>query len=122
MPKSILNRLPRSVCGSVAKYHNHKCIVDGLSFDSKREAEHYQVLLLLQRAGQISNLRRQVRYDLMVNGIKICSYIADCVYDDNRTGMIVVEDVKSGPTKTREYRLKKKLMKACLGIDIVEVM
>lgn len=122
MPKLILKRPLRSVCGSAAKYHNHKCIVDGVSFDSKREAAHYQVLRLLQRAGQISDLRRQVKYDLIVNGIKVCSYIADCVYVDNRTGMTVVEDVKSAPTKTREYRLKKKLMKACLGIEIVEIL
>lgn len=96
--------------------------VDGKKFHSKKEAERYQELLLLERAGEISHLQTQVRYDLIVNGEKVGTYIADFVYQDERTVSRVVEDVK-GYKKGMAYsyyRLKKKLMKACYGIDILE--
>lgn len=114
--------LPHSHCGSRGKYHNQRCYVDGEKFDSQKEAERYFSLKLLEKAGQIRNLRRQVKYEIAINGVKICSYIADCVYDDLRTGLTIVEDVKSLPTMTKDYRLKKKLMKAVHGIDISEVL
>ena len=72
------------------------------------------------KAGEIRNLERQVRFPIVVNGVKVCTYIADHVYDE-MAGR-VVEDVKSEFTrKDPVYRLKNKLMKACHGIDIREV-
>jgi hypothetical protein len=57
----------------------------------------------------------------MVNGEKIGRYVADFRYVDTATGVVTVEDVKSGPTKTPVYRLKRKLVKALYDIDITEV-
>lgn len=101
------------------KYRNKKTVVDGVVFDSAKEAKRWQYLCLLQRAGQITGLERQVRIPIVINGIKVCSYVADaCYYED---GSYRVEDTKSDFTrKLPVYRLKKKLIKAVLGIDIVE--
>lgn len=99
------------------KYRNQPCVVDGLPFASKREANRYGELKLLQIAGQISDLRRQVPFELVVNGVLVCKYVADAVYVER--GEQVVEDAKG--IRTRDYRIKCKLMKACHGIDIREV-
>lgn len=90
--------------------------VDGVTFDSKREAERWQQLRLQERAGAISNLRRQVPFALVVNRMLICQYFGDFVYE--RDGREVVEDAKGMRTET--YRLKKKLMLAIYGIEIEE--
>lgn len=87
-------------------------------FDSKKEARRYQELLLMQRAGEIWNLKRQVRYPLEVNGIKICTYVSDFEYDTH--GGHVTEDVK-GYSGNRVYIIKRKLMLACFGITIIEI-
>lgn len=100
-----------------AKYGNVKTVVDGITFDSKREATRYGTLKLMQKAGLISDLRLQVPYEIKVNGMKICKYVADFVYIER--GKEVVEDVKG--MKTSVYNLKKKLMKACFGVSISEV-
>lgn len=100
-----------------AKYRNKKTVVDGIKFDSQREATRYSVLKIMQAAGVISDLRLQVPYTITINGLKICKYVADFVYIDN--GREVVEDVKG--MKTPTYNLKKKLMKAVHGIEIQEV-
>jgi hypothetical protein len=102
------------------KYHAVATLVDGLRFDSKVEAGRYGELCLLQRAGVIRNLTIHRRYPLEVNGVLAATYEADFVYE--RDEISVVEDVKSTPTRTREYRIKKKLMKAIHGLDIREVM
>jgi len=99
------------------KYGNKKTVIDGKTFASKREAGRYALLAALQQCDRISNLRTQVRYPLLVNGVKVCAYVADFVYHEN--GREIIEDSKG--FRTREYILKKKLMKACLGIDIKEV-
>lgn len=105
-----------------SKYGNKKIEVDGIVFDSKKEAKRYGELRLLLKAGKIGLLRRQVEYKLEVNGEKVASYVADYVYFDLSTGQEVVEDVKSTETrKLRVYRLKKKLMKSIYGITIKEV-
>lgn len=100
------------------KYNNIKTEVDGLLFDSKKEAARYIELKHLVRAGQISDLQRQVKFKLEVNGEKICNYLADFTYTNHR-GENVTEDVKG--ILTDVYRLKKKLMKAIHGIEIKEV-
>ena len=73
----------------------------------------------LERAGRVRNLELQVRFALEVNGQKICTYIADFRYEkENANGNweTIIEDAKG--VETPEFKLKKKLMKACLGIEI----
>ena len=122
------------------KYGNTKITVDGIQFDSKREAARYQELKLLERAGVISFLQRQTKFQLIPdqhapsNAVytkgprkgqrkpgklleKECSYIADFCYIQN--GETVVEDAKG--YRTEVYRIKKKLMLERYGIQIKEV-
>lgn len=97
---------------SKSKYRNKR----SNGFDSKREESRWKDLCLLQRAGKISELKSQVSFSLDVNGISVGEYIADFIYLEN--GQDVIEDSKG--YRTREYRLKKKLMKAIYGIEIRE--
>ena len=90
------------------KYRNKKTVVDGITFDSKREANRYCELILLEKAGKIYNLRCQPRIPLMVNGKKIGHYIGDFEYYVN--GETIIEDVKSLVTKTAVYKIKKKIL------------
>ena len=90
------------------------------SFDSKREAARYAELRLLERIGDIADLECQPRFPLIVNGALIATYVADFRYRA-RDGAVVVEDVKSEPTKTPVYRLKAKLVAALHGVVISEV-
>lgn len=103
-----------------SKYGNKKTIVDGIKFASKKEAARYQELKLLEKQKLISDLELQKVYELKVNGEKICSYVADFVYLKKMEGYWepVFEDCKG--FKTPEYKLKKKLMKAIYGIEILE--
>ncbi len=100
------------------KYGNKKTVADGIVFDSGKEARRWQELRI---APGIGDLERQVRYDICINNVHVCSYVADFVYTTG-DGKRVVEDVKSEATrKLPVFRLKKKLMKAVLGIEITEV-
>ena len=90
----------------------------GVTFASKLEMTRYLELMALERAGLISNLRRQVSYPLHVNGKQVCRYVADAVYRDS-DGREVVEDCKG--VVTAVYRLKRGMMKAEHGITIAEV-
>ena len=101
------------------KYNAVKTTINGITFDSKRESIRYQELLLLQRAGQIRDLALQVPFAIVVNGKKICKYIADFQYVDVATGKTVVEDSKG--VRTQTYVLKRKLVEAIYAIKIVEV-
>lgn len=99
------------------KYRNKKLTVDGVTWDSQKEYKRWYELNLLQKAGQISELERQVTFRLEVNGQLICKYIADFCYIEN--GKRIIEDTKSSFTKKLPvYRLKYKLMKAIHGIEI----
>ena len=89
---------------------------DGVVYDSKREAERASELQLLQAGGKISDLVPQVLFLLEVNGVHICDYRADFVYTES--GNRIVEDCKG--FRTREYKIKKALMKAVHGIEIRE--
>jgi hypothetical protein len=102
-----------------SKYGNRKKVVNGIEFDSAKEAARYMELQLMRKAGLITHLRVHPVYDIVVCGVKVCSYKPDFDYHEN--GAIVVEDVKVAPTKTPVYQLKKKLLKATHGIDIREV-
>ena len=108
----------------LGKYKNRKLAIDGEVFDSQREYARYEELALLEKAGQISDLKRQVRYELIptqrIGGKvieKSCTYIADFVYTEN--GETVVEDTKG--FRTRDYIIKRKLMLYVNGIRIREV-
>lgn len=90
--------------------------VDGIVFDSKREAQRWHELQMEQKAGHISALRRQVRFPIVVNETLICEYVADFVY--TRKGVREIADAKG--FRTEVYRLKRKLMLACYGEEIVE--
>lgn len=108
------------------KYNNKKVTVNGQVFDSKKEANRYKELLLLEKAGEIQDLRMQVKFTLIpsqrdeATGKVIerdCSYKADFVYSED--GKTVVEDVKG--YRTEGYIIKRKLMLYQYGIRIREV-
>lgn len=127
---------------SRAKYGNRKAVVDGITFDSKKEAQRYTELKLLEKAGKITSLCRQIEFELipaqreMTDQIytkgpnkgkfkpgKViehkCSYVADFVYWDLKNNCMVVEDTKG--MRTKEYIIKRKLMLYMRGIRIKEV-
>ena len=103
----------------MSKYGAVKTIIDGIQFDSKREAQRYAELKLLERAGAIQNLQRQVEFELIPkqDGEKPVKYKADFVYTEN--GQTVVEDAKG--MKTKDYIIKRKLMLWIHGIKIREI-
>lgn len=108
----------------MTKYRNKKVEIDGMTFDSKKEARRYQELLLLERAGAIQDLQTQVKYVLIpsqrIKGRVVereCAYKADFVYIEN--GETVVEDTKG--FKTKDYIIKRKLMLKEHGIRIREI-
>ena len=103
------------------KYRNRKTTYKGIEFDSQKEKNRYQELLLLERAGEIRRIELQPRYDLVVNGHKLGFYRGDFRYEEVATGAVIIEDVKSPATKTAVYQLKKKLVRALYGIEIREV-
>ena len=122
------------------KYNNKKIEVDGMTFDSKKEANRYKELSLLQKAGEISGLRTQVRYVLIPSQREVsdevytrgenkgknkpgkllereCTYVADFVY--YKDGKVIVEDTKG--FRTKEYIIKRKLMLYVHHIQIKEI-
>lgn len=103
-----------------SKYGNRKTVVDGIEFDSAKEAARYSTLKLLERAGEIKGLQVQPVFPLDVNGVPVARYVADFSYVEK--GRRVVEDVKSAATRRLPvYRLKVNLLKALTGIEVVEV-
>lgn len=122
------------------KYGNQKVTVNGITFDSKKEANRYCELLLLEKSGAISNLQLQVKFLLIPTQREECteeykrgkrkgqpkpgrvlenecSYLADFYYIEN--GNIVVEDTKG--VRTKDYIIKRKLMLQKYGIRIKEI-
>lgn len=101
-----------------SKYNNVKVHIDGHKFDSKKEANYYLILRGELNAGRVKRLEFQPKFRLEVNGILICHYIADFkVFYAN--GKVEIIDVKGFRTPT--YKLKNRMMKAILGIDIKEI-
>lgn len=118
-----------------SKYHSKKITLNGITYDSKKEAKRHQELLLLERSGAISDLKRQVEFELIpaqrepdrvgvrggiIKGKTIehaVKYVADFVYAEG--GKTVVEDTKG--VKTKDYIIKRKLMLYIHGIRIKEV-
>ena len=127
--------------GSYNKYHNKTTTTfDGNVHDSRKEANRWSQLLLLERAGVISDLKRQVRYELipaqyetyeryaksgkrLKDGKRLverkCEYIADFTYRDSTSGETIVEDTKG--VRTSEYIIKRKLLLFVHGIRIKEI-
>lgn len=120
-----------------SKYGNKKAKASGKVFDSRRERSRYYTLQVLEKAGEISDLRMQVPFEIIpaiyetvevqlktktkqVQKLvqRAAHYFADFVYKD-KDGNMVVEDSKG--FRTKEYLLKKKMMRAFLGITIKEV-
>lgn len=107
--------------GKPRRYRNVPVTVDGIRFDSKKEAARWGELKLLERAGEISDLQRQVPFAMKINGVLVCNYVADAVYLDH-AGEQVIEDTKSPITrKDPVYRLKRKLLAACHGLEVREI-
>ncbi len=112
----------------VAKYNNKKVVLNGITFDSQKEARRYRDLSLLERAGEIKSLELQ-RAFILAESVKFenetrrkpaVKYVADFVYQEK--GQMVVEDVKSTMTRNLPvYRLKKHLMKSVHGLEIREI-
>ena len=109
------------------KYKNKKVVIDNILFDSKKEANYYTYLKLLEKAGKITDLELQKKFVLQpsfkLNGktYRAITYIADFVYKDSK-GQVHVVDVKSEATKKdKVYRLKKKMLAYKFGIEIEEV-
>lgn len=124
----------------MSKYGNIKTTTsDGITHDSRKEANRWCELLLLQRAGKIYDLKRQVKYILipeqyvyyerfgkngrrLKDGKKVlekeCAYIADFVYTDVKSNTVIVEDTKG--KRTKDYIIKRKLMLWVHGIRIKE--
>lgn len=99
------------------KYRAKATVVGWHTFPSKREAREYQRLAALERAGVITDLELQPRYDLVVNGVKIGRFTGDFRYREN--GKVVVADAKG--YRVRDYILRKKLMLALYGIAVLEL-
>lgn len=111
--------MPRSKYGAI------RSNVAGMSFDSKREAKRYAELRLLEMAGEIADLQRQVPIELhgrdgplLTPTGRVKRYVADFRYTDLRTGLTIWEDAKGFPTP--EYQLKKAVLKA-QGVEVKEV-
>lgn len=101
------------------KFKAERVEYDGEKWDSKKELARFGILRLLEQRGDISELRRQVKYELTVNGLLIAKYYADFTYMKN--GELIVEDTKSKHTRTLPvYRIKRKLMFAIHNIQIQE--
>lgn len=123
------------------KYGNRKCQYNDIVFDSKHEMQRYKELLLLQRAGEIEDLKLQERFELIPAQYELCveiyksgphkgqtkrgkllerpvEYVADFVYWDVKKCCLVVEDTKG--VKTKEYIIKRKLMLYKYGLRVLE--
>lgn len=117
----------------MSKYHSRKITRDGVTFDSVREYNRFKELQLLERAGKITRLNRQIPYELIPTQYETitdpktgkkkrvcversCSYVADFTYWED--GKFIVEDAKG--MKTESYRIKRKLMLSVYGIRIKE--
>jgi hypothetical protein len=94
------------------KYHNVKTYVGKIKFDSKKEANRYLELCMLEKSGIIKNLERQKRFEIVpkTDGERAVHYVADFVYEEN--GKLICEDVKSDATRRdKTYIIKRKLFK-----------
>lgn len=106
------------------KYGAQPTTVDGIKFDSKKEANRYGELKLLEKAGEIRNLKLQPRFNLVVGSRPVlyesgrqAYYKADFMYWDERKSIVTIEDVKGMDTPAS--KLKRAMVTAQLGVKIV---
>jgi len=102
-------------------YHKYRAIpttIDNIRFASKKEARRYAELKLLVAAKEVKDLELQPRFPCVIDGQLVTTYVADFRYIDCRTGRVVIEDSKG--VRTPEFKIKKKLVKALLGVDVLE--
>jgi hypothetical protein len=103
--------------GRASKYNAKKTEVDGIVFDSVGESKRYLELKVLERIGDISDLKLQQSHKLFVGDVLICTYRSDFEYL-NKQGDVVIEDFKG--VRTPEYKIKRNLMLALKGVTIYE--
>ncbi len=126
--------IAQNVKTSRLKYGNTKTVVDNISFDSKKEAQHYQLLKMRERAGQIDALEVHPKFEIYIDTpdrgrIQCAIYTADFRYFETISSedghgkdlSLRVEDVKSKATKTTDYQLRKKLVEAIYDLIITEI-
>jgi hypothetical protein len=116
----------RAIAAAPRKFRNVPTEVGEHTFSSRKEARRFAELKLLERAGEIAELKIQPVFRLEVAGQLICKYVADFSYHPTFQGavmaQVVVEDVKSEITRKHPvYRLKNKLFRALMGFPITEV-
>lgn len=111
--KTVLQLLSKS-----SKYKNVATIRDGIRFSSGAESRRYDYLRIRQRIGEIADLELQPRFPVVVEGKKICTYVADFRYMEISSGRTIIEDVKG--VRTPVYKLKKKLVEAIYRVEIIE--
>lgn len=99
-----------------SKFRNVRVTVDGIRFASKREAARYSYLKELEKEGEITGLRLQPRYPLTVNGMHVCTYVADFEYSWTVLPRLVTEDAKG--VRTRDFINKAKLFHALYGREV----
>lgn len=103
--------------GKPAKYGNRRTEVDNIWFDSAKEAKEYGILRMRERAGEITDLKLQPEFPIIIMGDQVARYIADFSFVEK--GELKIVDVKGVRTPT--YRLKKKLVERQYSITIIEV-
>lgn len=134
--RQVLEKLGQKTQAGERKYHNEPVMVNGIHFDSKKEANRFMVLMSMQSRGLIRGLKLQAQYTLQESYItdtgervRAIRYVADFAYEratePDCTGTVhwlpVVEDVKSRATRTAKYEMKKKLLRERFGLAITEV-
>lgn len=134
--RQVLEKLGQQTQAGERKYHNEPVMVNGIHFDSKKEANRFMVLMSMQSRGLIRGLKLQAQYTLQESYItdtgervRAIRYVADFAYEratePDCTGTVhwlpVVEDVKSRATRTAKYEMKKKLLRERFGLAITEV-
>lgn len=117
-------RLDTTKLTTMSKYKAKKTVIDGITFDSKKEANRYVELKQMELNGEISNLQLQVPYELIPKQVidgkvveRACKYLADFQY--NKEGETIVEDTKG--MRLSDYIIKRKLMLHKYNIRIVEI-
>lgn len=110
------------------KYHNEREDWNRIKFDSRAELRRYQQLMAMLEAGEIAELRIHPEFTLIEaytkpdgKRVRRMRYTADFSYRDATSGKLVVEDVKSRPTRTTDYQMRKKLMLDRYGIEVQEI-
>ena len=108
------------------KFGAKKTVVDGITFDSKKEAQYYIRLNMMTKASnktdRVLKIELQPKYDIVINGKKVAFYKADfkVLYGDGRIEIVDVKGLKSGAAY-QYFKLKKKIVEALYNIEIIEV-